>query len=376
MLRAVKDGSVVAGLSLRVTGPGLAVHGRHADANNAWCVVGKRGMLVPTGRRCGVIAMAVDTGGLGDDEGAARLYDGGDVAWIRGLLDVIEGAIGEPWRILLARIERAALGVRMADRMAMLGTLQRWLGGELISGEGLERRVALMSGRPPEAELAAFANLAQVQRWLRRARAVELRVWGDAARMAHVIAGLGLIAEARRIDDATVFTICGPVAMPHSLTLYGRALAELAGCLTMHARFTLEIVDGVSARRIVRCVMPPVLLPPACVPARPSAVDALANELGELGLAVALASPPIAVGEHVLYPQLALTDRRARWSVELIGFSTPDSLSTKLARYRAAGHPVVLCVEQAFAPGCDLTLGVCCFTHQVDARDVLAMVRA
>jgi hypothetical protein len=323
--------------------------------------------------------MAVDAGemgGTGDDEGRARLYDGADVAWIGGVLDVVEGAIGEPWRVLLARLERAALSVRMADRMAMLATLQRWLGGELTRGEGLERRVVLMSGRPPEAELASFANLAQVQRWLRRAREVELRVWGDAARLAHVIAGLGVIAEARRADDATVFAIRGPVAMPHSFAVYGRALAELAGCLTMNARFALDIVDGMGTRRTLRRVASPVLLPPACVPARPGAVGDLASDLGDLGIAVDLAPLPILVEGHVLYPQLALTERGARWSVELIGFSTPESLSAKLARYRAASSQVVLCVDQAFAPGCDLTLDVCSFTHRVEARDVMAMVRA
>jgi hypothetical protein len=320
--------------------------------------------------------MAAEAGEIGSDEATEQLYDASDVGWIRGLLDVVEGAIGEPWRVLLARIERAALRVRMADRMAMLATLQRWLGGDLAVGEGLERRVVLMSGRPPEAELAAFANLARLQRWLRRAREVELRVWGDAARLAQVIAGLGLIAEAQRADDATVFSICGPIAMPHSLTVYGRALAELAGSLAVHARFTLEIVDGLSKRAPVRRVASPVLLPPACVPARPGAVDALACDLRELGIAVEVAPPPIGVGARVLYPPLALTDRGVRWCVELIGFSTPDSLADKLARYREAGCPVVLCVEQAFAPSCDFTLGVCGFTHQVDARDVLAMVRA
>lgn len=320
--------------------------------------------------------MAVESGGIGDDEVTARLYDASDLAWIRGLLDVVEGAIGEPWRVLLARIERAGLGVRMADRMTMLTTLQRWLGDELTQREGLDRRVVLMSGRPPESELAAFANLARMQRWLRRARNVELRVWSDPARLAHVIAGLGLIASARRLDDTTVFSIHGPLAMPHSLTVYGRALAELAGCLAMHARFTLEIVDGLGLRTTVRVVESPVLLPPACVPAQPSAIDGLARDLGELGLAVQVTPPLIGVGDRVLYPQLAVTDRGVRWCVELIGFSTPDSLSDKLARYREAGCPVVLCVEQAFAPGCDLTLGVCSFTHQVEARDVLAMVRA
>jgi predicted nuclease of restriction endonuclease-like RecB superfamily len=144
----------------------------------------------------------------------------------------------------------------------------------------------------------------------------------------------------------------------------------------MHARFTLEIIDGVGPRATARQVASPVLLPPACVPARPGAVHALVNDLRELGIAVEPAPPAIRVGARVLYPQLALTDRGARWCVELIGFSTSDSLADKLARYRDAGCPVVLCVEQAFAPGCDLALGVCSFTHQVDARDVLAMVRA
>ncbi|HET9619880.1 MAG TPA: DUF790 family protein, partial [Kofleriaceae bacterium] len=178
---------------------------------------------------------------LGDDA-AARLYDASDLAWIAGVLDLVEAAIGEPWRVLIDRLERAPLAARLADRMAMLVTLQRWLGNELGSAEH-ERRVVLLAGRPPEAELAAYANLARLQRWLRRAHAVELRVWGDAIRLGHVIAGLGLIADVRRADDATVFAIAGPLDLPHSMIRYGRALGELAPCLAGHARFTLDIVE-------------------------------------------------------------------------------------------------------------------------------------
>ncbi|MDQ3335508.1 MAG: hypothetical protein M4D80_10110, partial [Myxococcota bacterium] len=63
-----------------------------------------------------------------------RLFDHDDVPWIVQLLQIVERSLGEPWRVLLERIEHAPLRTgsrpvtpRMRD--AITSALRRVLGG-------------------------------------------------------------------------------------------------------------------------------------------------------------------------------------------------------------------------------------------------------
>jgi predicted nuclease of restriction endonuclease-like RecB superfamily len=126
-------------------------------------------------------------------------------------------------------------------------------------------------------------------------------------------------------------------------------------------------------------VAPPVLLPPVVVSPRraPSIAERLARDLEALGYGVVREPPPIASGEHLLFPDLVLDHEGTPWFIEVIGFSTKAYLSTKLDRYHRAGiNCVMLCVDLASAPGCDLEARVCGFTKSVDVDDLLAMLRA
>jgi predicted nuclease of restriction endonuclease-like RecB superfamily len=107
----------------------------------------------------------------------------------------------------------------------------------------------------------------------------------------------------------------------------------------------------------------------------PSIAERLARDLAELGHTVEREPPPIASGDHLLFPDLAVERDGRRWYVEVLGFSTKDALTTKLQRYRGAGITgVVLCVDLALAPECGLDAQVCSFAKQVDASDLLAML--
>jgi len=121
-----------------------------------------------------------------------------------------------------------------------------------------------------------------------------------------------------------------------------------------------------------------VLLPPVAARRRaPSIAERLAHDLVELGHAVEPEPPPIASGEHLLFPDLVLDRAGTRWFIEVVGFSTREYLTAKLDRYHHAGiATVVLCVDLASAPGCDLSAQVCSFTKYVDVDDLLAMVPA
>jgi predicted nuclease of restriction endonuclease-like RecB superfamily len=366
-----------------------------------------------------VIAMRYDESARGP-----RLYDAEDLPWIGKLLDLVEQSVGEPWRVLVERVTHAPLRVHNSHRMAMLGALRRILGGaaqrariarqvrSLVLGPpaldpadraarlaaaaeelgttpeqvdallwidlALERPVALPAGRPAAAELAAFANLERIQRCVRQAHDLQLRVWDRANELVRTVARYGLIAQIRREDEATMLDVIGPLSLFHSTMVYGRALAALVPLLAEHPRFELDIRCQLGGVQTHVTVTPPVLLPQAVVSRRrpASTAERLARDLGALGQVVEREPAAIVSGEHLLFPDLALDRGGTRWYVEIVGFSTTEYLATKLARYRDAGiTTAVLCVDLANAPGCDLALPVCSFTRHVDVDDLLAKLQ-
>lgn len=353
-----------------------------------------------------------------------RLYGADDLPWIGRLVDIVQQSVGEPWRVLVERVEHAPLHVHASHRTAMLQALRRVLSGAgprarlarqaraLVLGPpalapaerqarlaaaaatlgttpediesllwvdlAMERPVALPSGRPSEAELAAFANLEQIQRCVRRAHGLELRVWDRANELVRTALRYGLIAQIRCDGEATVLEVMGPLALFHSTMVYGRALASLVPLLADHPRFALDIRCEFGGEQAHLLVTPPVLLPPVRFSPRraPSIAERLARDLTELGHVALREPPPIASGEHLLFPDLVLDHDRTRWFIEVVGFATKEYLTTKLERYRRAQiSTVIVCVDLASAPGCDLESQVCSFTRRVDVDDLLAMLK-
>jgi len=354
-----------------------------------------------------------------------RLYDDGDLPWIAKLVDIVVQSAGEPWRVLVERVDHASLGVHASHKTAMLQALRRMLGGAgqrariarqvraLVLGPpaldpaerhsrlataaatlgiapedvesllwvdlAMERPVALPDGRPSEIELAALANLERIQRAVRRAHDLELRVWDRANELVRTVARHGLISQIRRDGDATLLEVIGPLALFHSTMVYGRALAALVPLLADHPRFELDIRCELGGQETHLEVAPPVWLPPLPISPRraPSTAERLARDLEGLGHAVEREPPPIASGERLLFPDLALPRGGTRWFVEVIGFSTQEYLAAKLERYREAGvTTIVLCADLATAPGCDLDGRVLGFTRHVDVDDLLARLAA
>ena len=301
-----------------------------------------------------------------------RLFDGGDAPWISALLDLVERSLGEPWRVLLDRIEHAALDAHRSRVATMVGALRRVIGGRAerariarkvraltlghpaldrdardarlaatgcvlglppVEIEALmwadlakERPVTLPDGRPPTAELAAFANLDRIQHAVRRAHDVRLRIWDDAHDFVRTAARYGLLAKVSRgRSGETVLDVTGPFALFHETTVYGRALAALVPLLASCRRFTLDIRCDYGGRERSLHVEPPVLLPPLITRGRaPSIAEHLARDLEAAGCVVEREPPPISSGELLLFPDLALERAGARWRIEIIGFSTAE----------------------------------------------------
>lgn len=379
-----------------------------------------------------------------------RLYDATDLTWIAIVVDHVMDSVGQPWRVLRERLDHSTL--RPARVTSILGALRRVLGGQAarariarrvravvlghpavdadarqerlaaaaatlgLPAEDLddllwqdlaeERPVVLPDGRPDERDLAAYANLDRLQRAVRRAEQLRLRVWGDAHDLIRTARRCGLLVSVGRErrgetdaprqggspppprrplpglarDLATVLTIVGPLALFHATAVYGRALAALVPLLAAVDRFELVIRCDFGYGPTTLRVAPPVLLPPVATGRRtPSLAARLARDLRRAAagteLDVALDPPPIVHGDVVLVPDLAVERPGRRWWIELVGFATAEFVTTRLAAYRAAGiADVLLCIDDRRAAA-DVVAGATLrYQRTVDPAAVLAWI--
>lgn len=323
-----------------------------------------------------------------------KLYGESDLPWIATIVDHVVETRGQPWRALRERLEHAPISGPRVE--AILRALRRITGGgaartaiarrvrakvlghpaldtdtrtarldEVATAMGMdrdelaallwidladERPVTLPDGRPAEHQLAAYANLDRIQRLVRRARTLRLRIWGDAAPLVRAVARYGLIATVTVAGDATVLDVLGPLSLFHATTVYGRALAQLVPLLVEVHQFELELVWDIGLGPTLLRLASPVLLPPLPLTRQsPSPAARLARALAPT-THVDRDPSPIAHGSDRLFPDLVVEHAGRRFYVELVGFATADYLAAKLARYHAAGiTDVVLCIDDARA---------------------------
>jgi predicted nuclease of restriction endonuclease-like RecB superfamily len=267
--------------------------------------------------------------------------------------------------------DRAA---RIAAAAAALGIAGEDVESLLWADLARERPVVLPSARPDPRLLAAIANVDRIQREMRRARMIELRVWDNAHGLVRLAARCGLITQVtREPDGALLLRIAGPLALFHTTTVYGRALGALVPLLVDHPRFELDIHCDYASGPHTRRVVPPVLLPPFTSRLKPSPADRLAKDLALREHIVDRDPAPLTVGEQVLFPDLSIDFAGVRWFVEVVGFSTADYLADKLALYRAANAHVILCVDSKRSSP-EEHPRVLPFTRRIDPDDVVAIL--
>jgi len=314
------------------------------------------------------------------------VYSVDDAPWIGSIVDEVERGVGQPWRVVVDRLDRLplpgtritavvtalrrlgggrgasaaaarraralVLGVpaldaavrtkRIADAADTLGVAPAEVEHLLWSDLASERPVALPKGRPSELQVAALANERKIRRALMRAESITLRVWGDARPIVRAAAARGLITTiAAGSSGETIFDVCGPLAIVHHTTVYGRALAGFVPHLAACERFELEIRCNVGRGTFALGLESPILLPETGRSRSWKVVDRLARQLTKAGVEVLRDPPPVASGRHLSFPHLVANGVH----VEVVGFWTEAYLAAKLARYRDAGARVVLCAH-------------------------------
>ncbi len=252
-----------------------------------------------------------------------------------------------------------------------------------------ERPVRAPDPPPTPAEAALRTNLAIAQAVLMRASRVELRVEGGVRPIVRLAKLRGLLCTITDSDlgesPRPVLEISGPFSLFRHTLLYGRALAELLPHLAWCARFELRAACALRGRLATVSVGSGDPIFPA---APPTLFDSRLEE--RFAADVARLAPdwdvirepePVRAGATLIFPDFLLRHRihpERRVLVEIVGFWTPQYLTTKLEKLRQAELPAcILCVDQdrACAPG-DLPAGlpVVPFRRRVDAAAVLRQV--
>ncbi len=342
-----------------------------------------------------------------------QLFDDTDAPWIGTLIEHAERARGEPWRVLLDRLEALPLeasAVRTARAIAALRRViderprvtpsarvvrDAVLGAPVLDLEARTARIAeaatrfglttgalesrlwsdlprerpvTMTERPAVSRIAAVANVDMLRGALVRARHVRLRVWGDPRELVRIAAARGLLATASpSADDSTTIDITGPLALFHATTVYGRALGSLVRWLAELERFELEIRCDLGRGEGILRVAPPLLLPLAPSLRRD---DRLARALIAAGCEVTRDPPPVIAGDRLLFPELCVD---GHW-IEVIGFATAEYLADRIARYHTAGITrLILCLDAERSPGL-AGPHVLPFKRHVAVPELLAMI--
>ncbi len=377
-----------------------------------------------------------------------QLLEESDLAWVATMIDVVERHTNSPWRVALDELDdlqRAAQPTTARRFAAVVGALQRLTGGRLRNARAARRArglvlghpalvheereariehaalmlgttphmvelmlwsdlprgrpIQLEAGRPSEYEVAAFANLALLQRAVRRAQAVVLTVGDgdrgdsgvatrdhdedDPALIVRAAMQRGLLVSgvrASRLDPPRI-EIAGPLSLCHGTSVYGRALADLMPLLAELRSWSMEIQVELPLASYSTHVASPVLLPspPARLVATPAPITRIVRGLAKLAprLRVHPLPPAIAAGTSMLWPDLEVIDGARRVYVELVGFWTREYVETRLAAYRALGFEVLLCVDGSRAAGDSNMLPpeVLVFTKLVPLEELHARLR-
>ncbi len=276
----------------------------------------------------------------------------------------------------------------LATAAAELGCGPDELFEALFADVPRERRLA-----PPEADLtpalvAQTCNLELVASLMRRAVGVRIRGEGRMRPLVRTAKWRGLLCTVTPPSSrgACSLEISGPFALFRRTTLYGRALAalvpELCACDRVELRADLQLDAGEKRTLVIRSGDP--ILPPA--PRRPfdSAVERnFARDFARAAPEwdVVREPAPIEASGALVFPDFLLRHRHRperSWWLEIVGFWTPQYLSDKLARLRAAALPnLLLCIDDTLNCGDDdlpADAEVIRFCRRIDPAAVLTRV--
>ena len=275
----------------------------------------------------------------------------------------------------------------VAETAARLGLTGDQLNARLFADLAGERPVHAPEPVPSPGEVVLHTNLAIAQAVLMRASYLSLRIEGGVRPIVRLAKFRGLICTINDTPDAPQPTldISGPFALFRHTIVYGRALAELLPHLAWCARFELAAVASLRGRlaHVSLETGDPIFPAAAPAPFDSKLEERFAHDVARIApdWDVVREPEPLRAGPSLIFPDFLLRHRihpERRALVEIIGFWTPQYLSAKLDKLRAAQHGAfVLCVdENRRCSSAELPPGVpvVTFRRRVDAAAVMREV--
>lgn len=245
-----------------------------------------------------------------------------------------------------------------------------------------ERLVVLPTPLPAPADLVLLTNLALVQTLVLRAASLRIRAFGGSRDLVRHVRLRGLLCVARRVPSGVELEVSGPVALFRRTTLYGRASASLVPRLPWCERFDFEARCVVRDTEAVLRLQPSDPIFPAAPPRR---FDSRIEEVFARDLArrfpdwtLVRETEPVDVDGTLVFPDFTLfrdAEPEIRWTIEIVGFWTPEYLRTKLDRLARAGSwRWIACIDERLNCGdTDLppTLHVVRYRRRIDPGVVI-----
>jgi predicted nuclease of restriction endonuclease-like RecB superfamily len=288
-----------------------------------------------------------------------------------------------------ARLALARAAVTNVDRRSALDEAAARLGVavEVVTGSLLADLPGQRIVQPPAEPwtphgLALRVNLAIARAFLRRARAVQVRLCGNARAIVRLLRLHGTQCEVRADREGlTVLHVPGPLAALGHRARCSAALSAIVPALPWCEWFLLQASVEVQGQHGTFAVATGDPLPagPEPRPFDSAGERELQRDFVRTAPDWELLREPeaVSVGASLHFPDFAVRHRRSGWSVllELAGFWTPDYLRRKLTLLAALGERLILCVDERLGSGA-LPAGVLRFSGRLRAADVLAVADA
>ncbi len=296
------------------------------------------------------------------------------------------------------RLVRAAVflaAARLDDREEALASAATELGvaagrlvDDLFADLPGERRVEPPPAELSPGELALRTNLALAQGLLFRAARVEIEAYGNARVLVRhaKLRGLLCTVRPRAGESDAVLVLSGPFSIFRRTLLYGKALASLVPLLSWCARFRLRADCDLGGERALFELFSADPIFPGSEP-RPfdsRVEERFARDFRRIApdWEIVREPEPVEAEGTLVFPDFALQHRHdpaRRWLLEIVGFWTPEYLTAKLARLRAAGIPNLIlaideeldCSGEALPPNA----AVVRYRRRVDARAVARRIQ-
>lgn len=279
------------------------------------------------------------------------------------------------------RVRHATRDAALDAAAARLGATRAQVLESLFADRAESRRLVAPPERRSPREVVLRYNLALLQGILLRAVELDVCARSNVRSVVRFAKLRGLLCTYHALDDGIRIALSGPLSVLRETTKYGHALAAFVPAAIATPGWTIDArcrIDG-QLLRLRATAADPIASTHALPKDCDSAVErALARDVRRLGTAWRITRETTAVraGSRVFFPDFTLSREGERAVfVEIVGYYTPEYLSSKLRVLRESGlRRIIVCVDESLTRDSSVFSAdaVLFYKRRVDAKALLA----